>query len=143
MRNQGDAERDYLSGYQSIGVILSFAAVVLLFGAGLVLLCLPYLTVVAEIGYGVLRTVAAPFGPILVRILRFIFFPGRSLRADAPTSNRGNEGEFFSLGETSWWGEFLEKVLAWGLVGVGGDVFYDRGPFPPTVRGCFRFGFGH
>ena len=77
-RNQSSAQRDFLSGYQGIGVIVTFTVVVLAFSGGLVLLFLPYLSTAAEMGYGVLRSAAAPLSPILVAILRFLFMHSRS-----------------------------------------------------------------
>ena len=59
-RNRSDVQRGFLSGYQGMGVILSFTAIVLLFGTGLVLLFLPYLTLAAEMGYVTACTVSAP-----------------------------------------------------------------------------------
>ncbi|MFH1487365.1 MAG: hypothetical protein ABII06_00510, partial [Pseudomonadota bacterium] len=63
-RSQSHAQRGFLSGYRGLGVVLSFSAVVLLFGTGLVLLFYPYLTVAAEAGYGVLKVAAGPMGPV-------------------------------------------------------------------------------
>ena len=59
-RNRSPIPKDFLPGYQSIGVILSFTTIVLLVGTGLVLFCLPYLTLVAEKGYDSLRLPLAP-----------------------------------------------------------------------------------
>jgi hypothetical protein len=60
-RNRSSAQKDFLSGYQGIGVIVSFTVVVLAFGAGLVLLFLPYLTRAAEMGYEVLKRSAGGY----------------------------------------------------------------------------------
>jgi hypothetical protein len=87
----------------------------------LVLFFLPYLTLAAETGYGILKTAAKPLGPILVNVLRFIFLHG-SLQPEKPSSptNR-NIGDFGPPTERSWWIELLEKILAWvfgGLLGL-------------------------
>jgi len=120
VRNQSTTQRDFLPGYQGIGVILSFIVVVILFGTGLVLFFLPYLTLAAETGYGLLKTAAKPLGPILVSILRFIFLHG-SLQPDKPSPpTRGGIGNFVSPTESSWWVVLLEKIFAWVFGGVFG-----------------------
>lgn len=121
-RNRSSAQRDFLSGYQGIGVIMSFAVVVLLFGTGLVLLFLPYLRLVAEMGYGVLKSAAGPLGPILVTILRFLFFHNRSRPETASPSSGGDETELVSSAESSWWMELMEKIFGWGFLGLGGLI---------------------
>ena len=118
-RNQSSAQRDFLSGYQGIGVIVSFTVVVLAFSGGLVLLFLPYLSTAAEMGYGVLKSAAAPLSPILVAILRFIFMHNRSSPEMASSSSGGDKMEFLSSTESSWWTELFEKVFSWGFLGLG------------------------
>ena len=118
-RNRSSAQRDFLSGYQGIGVIVSFTVVVLAFGAGLVLLFLPYLSLAADMGYGVLKSAAAPLGPILVSIIRFLFIHSRSRPGTASPSSSSDEAEFVSSTESSWWTELFEKVFSWGFLGLG------------------------
>ena len=118
-RNRSSARRDFLSGYQGIGVIVSFTVVVLAFGGGLVGLFLPYLSTAAEMGYGVLKSAAAPLSPILVAILRFIFMYNRSRpEMESPSSGR-DKMEFLSSTESGWWTELFEKILSWGFLGLG------------------------
>jgi len=116
-RNRSMAQRDFLSGYQGIGIFLSFTVVVLVFGAGLVLLFLPYLTMAAEFGYGILKTTARPL-PILVTIIRFLFMHNVSRPETRPQSGGGAEVDIVSSTETSWWMELLEKVVGWGFMGL-------------------------
>jgi hypothetical protein len=118
-RNQSSAQRDFLSGYQGIGVIVTFAVVVLSFGAGLLLLFLPYLRVAAEIGYGVLKSAAAPLSPILVAIVRFLFMHSRSRPETASSSLGSDQTELVSSTESGWWTELFEKIFIWGFVGLG------------------------
>jgi len=118
-RNQSSAQRDFLSGYQGIGVIVTFAVIVLAFGAGLVLLFLPYLSVAAEMGYGVLKSAAAPLSPILITILRFLFMHSRSRPETASPSPGIDQTEFVSSTESSWWTELFEKIFSWGFLGLG------------------------
>jgi hypothetical protein len=117
-RNRSMAQRDFLSGYQGVGIFLSFTVIVLVFGAGLVLLFLPYLTMAAEFGYGILKTTARPFGPILVTILRFLFMHGVNRPETRSQSSGGDEVHIVPSTETSWWMELLEKVLGWGFMGL-------------------------
>jgi len=118
-RNQSSAQRDFLSGYQGIGVIVTFTVVVLAFSGGLVLLFLPYLSTAAEMGYGVLRSAAAPLSPILVAILRFLFMHSRSRPETASPLSGSDEAEFVSSTESSWWTELFEKIFSWGFLGLG------------------------
>lgn len=118
-RNRGSGQKDYLSGYRQIGVILSFTFVVLLFGTGLVLLFLPYLTLAAEIGYGVLKTVTEPLGPIFVSIVRFLFSYRRSRPMNGAVAPGEDKGDVLPPVESTGWTEFL----SFGLLGFMGLVF--------------------
>jgi hypothetical protein len=121
-RNQGHAHREFLPGYKGIGVMLSFILVILLFGAGVVTLLLPYLTVVAQAGYGVIKIAAKPLGPVIVSILRFIFTP-RKMR-DAPPSTSGTE-ETDHGGpalDSGWWAGPIGDVLRYVAIGLGGLI---------------------
>jgi hypothetical protein len=118
-RNRSSVQKNFLAGYRGVGVLASFTLLVLAFAAGVVLLFMPYLSAAAEVGYGVLKSAAAPLGPILVRVLRFLFF-GVRVRQDASSSQPGgHEGKFIPPGESSWWSELVERVLAWGLLSLG------------------------
>ena len=112
-RNRGPASKEFLPGYQSIGVILSFTAVVLLFGGGVVLFFLPYLKVAAEAGYGVLKVAAKPFGYVLLQVLRFLYMP-RGNQPKQPSPEVGL-GDLKTSSERGWLPEIVEKILGWGL----------------------------
>ena len=114
-RNRATTPRDFLPGYQSIGVILSFAVVVLLFGTGLVFFFLPYLTLAAETGYGILKIAAVPLGSILLKVLRFIFGYNTNLPGTLPDKPQAKLPDFTSSGKGPWWLELLGKILAYGL----------------------------
>jgi hypothetical protein len=116
VRNRSTAPRDFLPGYQGIGVILSFTVVVLLLGTGLVLFFLPYLTWASEVGYAILKTAAKPLGPILVSVIRFLFIMSGTIHPEKPSPpTKGGIGDLVSPSESSWWTELLEKILGWGL----------------------------
>jgi len=115
-RNQGGAARDFLPGYRGVGVFLSFAVLVLLFGTGLVFFFLPYLTLAAEKGYVVLKTVAVPVGSILITVLRFIFGYAGKDGLQAPLEKPPEKPpEMTPSGPLPWWLELLGKILAWGI----------------------------
>lgn len=122
VRNRAHAPKDYLSGYRGVGVIISFAVLVLIFGAGLICLCLPQLTVAAEIGYEMFKKGAKPLTPILVSILRFLFMYNRNVPSNTSTSTGSHNAGFVPSGENSWWTELLENILAWGLGGMIGVI---------------------
>ena len=118
VRNRSSERRDFLAGYRGIGVLVSFTMVVLAFGAGLVLFFMTYLSAAAEAGYGVLKSAAGPLGPILVRVLLFLF--GKPLRQEplSPSTVR-DEAQYIPAGESSWWSELVQEILGWGLLGLG------------------------
>ena len=118
-RSRSSTKKDFLSGYHGIGVMMSFAIIVLAFGGGLIGLFLPYLTTAAEMGYSALKSATAPLSPILVAILRFIFMHNRSRPETASSSSGRDEMEILSSAEGSWWMEIFEKILVWGLLGLG------------------------
>jgi hypothetical protein len=121
VRNQPTTAKNFLPGFQGIGVILSFVVVVFLLGTGLVLFFLPYLTLSAEAGYVVLKTVAKPIGYIFVAVIRFLYMPridrpetpSRPPRADLEDSTGPADGG-------GWWTEQMEKILGWVLGGFTG-----------------------
>jgi hypothetical protein len=117
-RNRSSERRDFLAGYRGFGVLVSFATVVLAFGAALVLFFMPYLSAAAEAGYGVLKSAAGPLGPVLVRILLFLFGKQRRQESLAPSMIR-NEPQHIPSGESSWWSELVQKIMGWGFLGLG------------------------
>jgi hypothetical protein len=119
-KNRSSVRRDFLAGYRGLGVIASFTVVVLAFGAGLVLLFMPYLSAAAEAGYGVLKSAAGPLSPILIAVLRFLF-RGARVRSDPASSSSGGDeaAALTSSGESSWWTELIQRIMEWGLLGLG------------------------
>ena len=118
-RNRSSARKDFLSGYHAIGIIVSSTVVVLAFGTGLVLLFLPYLSAAADMGYGLLKSAAVPLGSLFVSIIQFLFGHNR-VRMETSFSISGRtDGASPSAVEHGWWGEMIEKILTWGVVGLG------------------------
>ena len=117
-RGQRDAKKSFLTGYRGIGVILGFATTVVIWGAGLILLTYPYLTQMVDSSHSVLKEAAGPLGPIIVKIVRFIF--GAS-RYQIETGGSGTVGLGMnpvdpSPGSTAQM--FLKQVIGWGLAGI-------------------------
>ncbi len=123
-RGRATSAKNFLPGYQGIGMILSFTAVVILFGVGLVLFFLPYLTLAAEASYGLIKAATKPLTPVLIHILRFLFM-GQVVRPE-PTSSSVDTGlrEWTPPGESSWWAELLEKMITWVFGGLLGFTVF-------------------
>jgi hypothetical protein len=111
-RNRSSTRKHFLAGYLGIGMLLSFTVVVLAFGAGLVLLFMPYLSATAEAGHGVLKSAAGPLLPVLERVLLFLFSNQGQQEPLFPSIDMG-EAQYIPSGESSWW----NKALGWGLFG--------------------------
>ena len=119
-RGPEDANKSFLAGYHGIGIILCFAATVVLPGAGLLLLIFPYLTQIADAAQIALNEAAAPLGPVIVKIIRFIF--GRN-RFQIETGISGTVGSDINLVDSlpdSEWEVFLRELLGWSLAGILG-----------------------
>lgn len=120
-RNQSHAHREFLPGYKGIGVMLSFTLVVLLLGAGVVSLLLPYLTLAAQTGHGILKAVAEPLGVVVVNVLRFFF--ARSFTQDAPPPScaGGNTNDIALSSDSGWWTNALGLFFI-GIIGLMGLI---------------------
>jgi hypothetical protein len=119
--NVSGVQKDFLPGFRVLGLSMTFAIVVLGFGAALVLLYLPYLTIAAEVGYGTLKTAVGPLGPVVTSFLLFIFrFMFGARRSIPDQASRPSEGEGYNVlpAEESWWIAFFGKIFAWSLAGI-------------------------
>ena len=116
-RNRSGERRDFLAGYKGIGVLVSFTLVVLAFGVGLVLLFMPYLSVAAEAGYGVLKSAAVPLAHTLTRVLLFLFGLRQKQEPSTPSAYE-SETQHLPSGESSWGMEWAIKFLGGGLLGI-------------------------
>lgn len=76
VRNRSAARREFMPGYQRLGVLLGFIVVILLAGTGLVFFFFPLLTLAAEGGYGLLNVVSGPLVSVLFAIWNWIFGTG-------------------------------------------------------------------
>ncbi|MDF1591584.1 MAG: hypothetical protein P1P89_08740 [Desulfobacterales bacterium] len=110
-RNRSGSQKGFMTGYRGIGLIISFSAAVFFCGTGLVLLFMPYLRAASEIGYEVLKESGKVLGPILVKILMFIFGYKSNQPAMPEIIPRKSPAEPLPEIEPAWWTElFLNSM---------------------------------
>jgi hypothetical protein len=120
VRNRSNDRKDFLPGFQGIGMILSFGLVIILFGIGVTLFFWPYLNWAAEISYRGLKMAAGPLITIFVTVIRFLYFPKVNRPAEPSAPKEGTIDSLSSPGGGTWWSELLEKFLIWGFIGLIG-----------------------
>ncbi|HME42182.1 MAG TPA: DUF4129 domain-containing protein, partial [Syntrophorhabdales bacterium] len=118
VRIESTASKAFLPGYQGMGVIVSFIAIVLLGAGGLVLFFLPGLTLAAQMSYRVLKVAGGPLGYLFVSVVRFMFMPRSSRPNPSAESLNGIDWHLIKPGTQSWWVDLLEKILGWGFFGL-------------------------
>ena len=59
--------------FKGAGIVLSFTAIILMLGGGLIVLFLPELKTIAGVSADLLKTATAPLGPVVIALIRFIF----------------------------------------------------------------------
>jgi hypothetical protein len=119
-RVRTDVAKEFLPGYQGLGMVVSFFAVVVIGVSGIVLFFMPYLALGAEVGWRVIKTVGGPLAPLFLGIVRFMLAP-RAARENQPAgADKGPDWNLLGSYKESWWVELIEKVLGWGLAGLLG-----------------------
>ena len=115
-RDHGNGQKkEYLTGYRAVGVFSGFALGVLILGAGLFFLFLPYLTSASEAGYTLIKGAARPLAPFLIAFIRFIFgYAKTAPPADPGLSSTSTGADSAVVGETSGWLLWVEKIFLWG-----------------------------
>jgi hypothetical protein len=88
---------------------------ILLFCAGLIFFCLPYLTLAAEKSYAVLKYAAQPVGSLFMIIIYFIFGKPGDWTGKPPEKPPANIFKLNSSGQHSWWVELFGRILAWAV----------------------------
>jgi len=118
-RTAGDSPTAFLSGHRGAGIFLTFAATALLSAATLTLVALPYLRAASQVGLTGLKAAGHVVSPLFIWILRHLFAP-QTLRTDVGGARSGGGTPDVSsvIAQGGWWGELLEKLLGWGLVGA-------------------------
>jgi hypothetical protein len=120
-RNRNHTPKTYRAGYRLIGVVLSFAVVVIMSGVGLLAFFWTYFTMTAETGYDLLKQGFQPFVPMLRAVLLFWFMPHGGGVAPVDTRRDINVGNVnLSPGEMNWWTALLEKILNSSIGGILG-----------------------
>lgn len=117
-RVRGAFSNTFLPGYQGIGVIASFVAVVLLGAGGLLLFFLPGLAAAAQTGYRTLAVLGRPLVPVLIALLRFVFGPRNTPPAEVAMRPSSPAADWDQMTPQShgWWMELLERTMGWGLM---------------------------
>ncbi len=115
VRNRSSARRDFLPGYQRLGVLLGFVVVILLAGTGLVFFFLPLLTLAAEEGYGLLNIASGPIVSVLMAIWNWIFGTGM----EVPEIRQGQAEPVPHTGGGVGLPDWLAPILQVAAVGVG------------------------
>lgn len=92
----------------------------LLLAAGVAAFCLPWLREAADGGYRVLKAVATPLYPYLVRALRFVLVPSSRI---SRSPGRPGDGSSHSmpadqLGSAPSWLEWIAQALLWLLLAI-------------------------
>ncbi|MCL4489065.1 MAG: DUF4129 domain-containing protein [Chloroflexi bacterium] len=114
VRNRSEDHRDFLPGYQKLGVVLSFIVVIVLASIGLAFFFLPYLMLAAQRGSDLLGVVSAPLLSIVYAITGWLFGTdfGASNQQPVPREQLQETAPQWSF---PWWVELLGKILAWGM----------------------------
>ena len=117
-RNQSDVRKTFRPGYHGIGIVLGFASVVLLVGAMLAVMFLPYLTLMAYSAQSIIKETTEPMGPFFVNFIRFLFSIGRHRRDINLFDTSDSIGDqLYPDSEIEW-----AQGLGWALFGVIGLI---------------------
>jgi len=112
-------EKDYVTTYRGVGVILAFTSLVILLGGGLVVLFLPVFTRAAELGHDVLKTVAKPAFLVLEGMLRFVLVRGCHMGPQKRICSGPDVIDTLPIIEVGKETGWLQYVLAWGALVLG------------------------
>jgi hypothetical protein len=111
-RNRGREAKDFMPGYRGMGVILSFTALVLLFGGGLIFFAMPFLTGAAQIGFGILKTASVPVIYVITKVIAFLFGGEGTLRkSEKPPPNKTPTQSTPDL--DFWWLKLIGEIMIW------------------------------
>jgi hypothetical protein len=119
-RNQNYVQKSFRSGYHGIGFLLGFTTSVVLGGAALLLLFLPYLTQLADSAQLVLKEVARPLGPIIVSILRFLLGVSKYRSRTGISTTSDPDANLVQSSDHSGWADLVARGFGWILVGMIG-----------------------
>ncbi len=110
--------RSYDSGFQKIGIVLSFVVAALFGGLGLVFWFRSQLTVSAEVLSGVLKKAGPPLEGAVIWFVRLLWAPRSSHELPPPSSIPGGQNAYGDLThgsiETGW----LTAAIKWGTTAL-------------------------
>ena len=109
-------KRQFSTGYRSAGMVLSFAALLILLGTGMVTLFLPQLTKAAELSLSLIKTAAQPLGAVLVKFLIFIFGPKKLELGSYDTRNSSSDVQLPTLPDAQ--DNIFYDIVGWSLSGI-------------------------
>ncbi|MFH2132988.1 MAG: DUF4129 domain-containing protein [bacterium] len=109
--------KSYASGFQKIGIALSFSVVILTLGVGVVLLFQSQLVVSAEIISTVARKTGQPLGALFIWLVRALWGPRRMRQDAVANSGSQQEGAILRPEVTAGPGIF-EQIIAWVMIGL-------------------------
>jgi len=117
-RDQSYSQKTFRPGYHGIGIVLSFVSTVLIGSAVVIVLLLPYLTLMAESAQSVLKETAEPMGSVLVNFIRFLFSIGRYRREVTLFGTSESIGDqLYPDSEIRW-----AQGIGWFLLGAIGLI---------------------
>ena len=117
IRSGNAADKDYVAGFQKMGVMLSFTVVILLLGTCLSLLFYSHLTTGAEHLSVVLKKGAAPMVPVFIAVIRFLFGPRHHAGQGETGSFGAHEPDLSALAESGKDPGIMEEILKWASGG--------------------------
>ena len=116
-RMEGTGFKSFLPGYRGVGVILGFASTVLLLSGCVGLFLMSGMRAAAHAAYGSIRSLAGWSLPFVERSLRILFSRG-AIRPEAAAPSKGIDWAMATWGKDSWWMEYVEKIMGWGVWGI-------------------------
>ncbi|MCP4694752.1 MAG: DUF4129 domain-containing protein [Desulfobacterales bacterium] len=113
MRRAGGGRKDYISGFQKLGVVLSFSVVILFLGAGLIALFYSDLVAGAEILSGGLKKAAAPLAPLLKTTIGFLMMYDAPATEGASLFPENDSSMFNAPGGAAQSPGIFPEILKW------------------------------
>ena len=113
-RNHHTVRTTYLTGYRTVGVLLSFALIVMIATISLSSLLWPFLESSAEIGYDLLQVGLRPITPFVVGALTLIFRGSMESFQETTTDNDYIAG---GIVRVDGGGSDILGLLLWGIFG--------------------------
>jgi hypothetical protein len=117
-RVQSGSLKSFLPGYRRVSIIVGYASTLVFVVSGLVLLSMPWLSSWAGDTDRTVKGAAVSSLPMVEKLLRIVFSRGDIRPKGAASSSSGSAWNFVMWARGSWWMEYLERLLGWGLWGI-------------------------